>query len=480
MQQSRDPNGQSEQNGTHPTMWRTIHLLAAGTLVAALAPAALAQTPAAGVPGLTALPRLESVTPAGKQYGALQEVGTGKRFLPRGANFVRLTETPSAHHSTFEPGRYTNSEAERTLKRLHDDGYNTVRVFVDHGNVTDADTHKKPHGIGRGMTDTTPYYGPYLDNVASFVKLATKYQVRVMFSLDLFPQSKYYFDLVGNVDRKAVNMDGRNLNYLHPSYVLAKSTYLKNFAAGLKQRVGAELMSTVLAFQSDNEAYVVGDKAPYNKLSGKVTPLNGVTYDMADPTQRQQSADAAFVEYANRMVDAVHAIDPAALVTMGVFTFGAVHKPGPQGMPFYCTEAPCKPGDYRYPARPRSLTAWSRLSFLDVHMYPANKPGINDPYTLARNLETIEWSQVKGTVIVGEFGADKAFYQNNLTVAAARMRELQVGSCIRGFSGWLFWTSNVGDSETLRRFYSLYEGNNAINNQLKPTARPDPCSHTAS
>lgn len=455
-------------------MWRTI--VAAGALVATLAP-----QPAEAVPGgLTPLPRLESVTPAGKQYGALQERGTGRKFLPRGANYVRLTETPTAHHSTFEPGRYTDAEADRTLARLHKDGYNSVRVFVDHGNVTDADTHKKPHGIGRGMTDTTAYYGPYLDNVASFVKLATKHQIRVMFSLDLFPQSKYYYDLVGNVDRKAVNMDGRNLNYLHPSYVLAKTTYLKNFATGLKERVGADLMSTVLAFQSDNEAYVVGDKAPYNKLSGKVTPLNGVTYDMADPTQRQQSADAAFVEYANRMVDAVHSVDEEALVTMGVFTFGAVHKPGPRGMPFYCTTAPCPPGDYRYPARPRSLTAWSRLSFLDVHIYPANKPGINDPYTLARNLETIEWSTVKGAVIIGEFGADKAFYQNNLTLAGARMRELQVGSCLRGFSGWLFWTSNVGDSATLRRFYSLYEGNETINAQLKPTARPDPCGHTAS
>lgn len=460
-------------------MWRTTQLVAAA-LAAALVPAvALAHEtsppPAADV---APLPRLESFTPAGQQYGYLREVGTGRKFLPRGANWVRLAEKPSAYHSTFEPGRYTTAEAEQVLGTLRRDGYNAVRVFVDHGNVTDADTHKQPHGIGRGMTDTTPYHGPYVDNVASFVRLAAKHRIRVLFSLDMFPQSKYYFDIVGPVDRKAVNMDGRNLNYLHPTYVRAKTTYLRNFAAGLRERVGTSLMSTVLAFETDNEAYVVGDKAPYNKLSGTVKPLNGVTYDMADPAQRQQSADAAFVEYANRAVDAVRSVDKAALVTLGMFTYGAVHKPGPQGMPLYCTEAPCPAGDYRYPARPRSLSAWSKLSFLDVHIYPADKPGINSPYTLARNLETIEWSKVKGTVIIGEYGADKAFYQNNLTVAAARMREMQVGSCLRGFSGWLFWTSNVGDSELLRRFYSLYEGNNAINNQLRPTARPDPCSHT--
>ncbi len=463
-------------------MWLRTALLA--IMAAVLLPgSAAAYGPVGAAPAAVdpaALPRLRSVTPAGQQHGHLEEVATGRPFVPRGANFVRLSTSPSDHHSTFEPGRYTAGEADRELGRLAGDGYNAVRVFIDHGNVIDADTHGMPHGIGRGMTDTQPYYGPYLDNVADFVKRATRNRVRVMFSLDLFPQSKYYFDIVGHVDRPAVNMDGRNLNYLHPSYVRAKSTYLRNFAAGLQDRIGPELMSTVLAFGSDNEAFVVSNKAPYDKFSGKVTPLNGVTYDMSDPTQRQQSADASFVEYANRMVDAVHEVDPAGLVTMGMFTFGAVHKPGPQGMPIVCNSTSCPPegGNYRYPARPRSLSTWSRLSFLDIHIYPADKPHINDPYTLARNLQTIEWDKVGGTVIIGEYGADKRHYGQSLPAAAAAMREMQVDTCQRGFSGWLFWTSNVGDTPTLQNYYSLYEQNGVINNQLKPAARPNACSHT--
>jgi hypothetical protein len=455
-----------------------LSVLVPGSAAASLPvdPVAVGATVDAGVAAEVApLPRLRSVTLAGQQYGRLEEVATGRVFVPQGANYVRLTTTPSAHHSTFEPGRYTTAEAEQVLATLARDGYNAVRVFIDHGNATDADTHHMPHGIGRGMTDTQPYYGPYLDNVADFVRLATKHKIRVMFSLDLFPQSKYYYDIVGHVDRSAVNMDGRNLNYLHPTYVLAKSTYMRNFAAGLRERIGAELMSTVLAFGSDNEAYLVGDKAPYNKLSGEVTPLNGVTYQMSDPIQRQLSADASFVEYSNRMVRAVHAVDPAALVTMGMFTFGAVYKAGPQGMPHICNPDSCPPGEYRYPARPSALSAKSQLSFLDIHIYPADKKGVNEPYTLARNLETIEWDEVRGTVLIGEYGASKEHYKQDISAAAAGMREMQVATCQRGFSGWLFWTSNVGDTPALQTYYSLYEEEGAINDRLKPAGRPYVC-----
>lgn len=459
------------------TLRRAVRLAVALTLLAALTPATALAAAAEAAP----LPRLTSVTPEGEQYGHLGEVGTGKRFVPRGGNYVRLTTLdipePYDHHSTFEPGRYTGAEADRELADLQANGYNSVRVFIDHGNSADADTHGKPHGIGRGMSDDSPVYAPYMDNVADFLERATAHGIRVMYSMDLFPQNAYYFGIIGDVDRPAVNMDGRNLNYLHPKYVAAKQAYMRNFAIALKARVGAETLSTVLAYQSDNEAFVVGDKAPYDKKSGTVTPLNGVTYDMSDPTERQQSADASFVEYANRMVDSVHEVDPKALVTMGMFTYGAVHKPGPQGMPVTCVDDCSDQVDYRYPARPRSLSTHSRLSFLDIHIYPADKPGINQPYTLARNLETIEWSQVRGTVVVGEFGADKAHYKSDLNAAAAAMREMQVDTCQRGMSGWLYWTSNPADTPLLQRFFTLHEGTGEVNTQLNPKRRPDPCAH---
>ena len=426
------------------------------------------------------LPRLRPVTPPGQQYGYLQDVATGQRFTPRGANYVRLTTpgvpTPQyAYHSTFEPGRYTTGEAEGLMRALARDGYNAVRVFIDQGSVTDADTYGRPHGLGRGRSHDEPLYGPFMDNVADFVRRAASYGVRVMFSLDHVPQNAYYIRLIGHVDRAAANIDGRNLEYLHPSYVRAKEAYMTNFVTGLQDRIGTDLMSTVLAYETDNEAYVVGDKAPYNRMSGLVTTQDGLTYDMSDPVQRQQSADANFVVYANRMVDAVRRVDPEALVTMGAFTYGAVYKPGPQGMPVYCS-SDCRPGiDYRYPARFRSLSIWSRLSFLDLHIYPANKPGINDPYTLDRNLQTMEWNRIRGPVIVGEFGASRTFYNNDIIAAAYAMRDMQVGTCQRGMSGWLYWTYNAADTEPLRQFYTYADQRGAINGQLAPIVRPDPC-----
>lgn len=455
-------------------------LAVVGALLVALIGAAVigsGMTHAELVDSAAPLSRLRSVTPAGQQYGHLEEVGTGKRFTPRGANYVRLTEAglPAAYQSTFEPGRYTGAEVERMLAALARDGYNTVRVFIDQGNFRDSDTLGRPHGIGRGSAYDEPYHAPYLDNVADFVRRATTHRVRVMFSLDLYPQNAYYKRIVGPVNPKALNIDGRNLVYLYDGMARAKEAYLKNFVTGLKERVGAEGLATVLAYETDNEAHVVGDKAPYHRKSGTVRTLDGLTYDMSDPTQRQQSADANFVAYANRMVDAVHSVDPDALVTMGMFTYGAVYKPRPQGMPTYC-DTNCQPGvDYRYPARPRSLSHWSRLAFLDVHIYPADKPGINQPYTLARNLETIEWSHVKGTVIIGEYGATKARYQNNIRTAAYAMRDMQIESCRKGFSGWLFWTHDTADTATQRLFYHLGDGGGAINGQLAPIVRPDPC-----
>lgn len=425
------------------------------------------------------LPRLRSVTPPGEQFGHLEDYGAGATFVPRGVNYVRLAEAvtseQSTYQSTFEPGRYDAPAVEAMLAALERDGYNAVRVFIDQGHSRHSDVLGAPHGIGRGKTHDEPYYGPYLDNVADFVERAEAHGVRVMFSLDLFPQNAYYSRIVGPVDPGAINIAGRNLVYLHEGYVRAKEAYLRNFVTGLKERVGAKGLAAVLAYETDNEAHVTGAAAPYSRMSGTVRTMNGLTYDMSDPTQRQQSADANFVVYANRMVAAVQSVDPYALVTMGTFTNGAVFKTGPKGMPTYC-DGNCQTTiDYRYPARVRSLSAWSDLSFLDIHIYPADKKDVNSPYTLARNLETIEWNHVTGTVLIGEYGADKKRYNQDVRAAAYAMRDMQRETCARGFGGWLFWTFDTTETASQQTLFNLQHGGGAINGQLAPIVRPDPC-----
>lgn len=447
--------------------------------VTGLASSAAAVTESGPDTAAAALPRLRSVIPDGAQYGHLERADTGATFTPRGVNYVRLAEAVpsevSTYQSTFEPGRYDAPRADAMLASMRRDGYNTVRVFIDQGHSRHSDVLGAPHGIGRGKNHDEPYYAPYMDNVADFVRRAGSYGVRVMFSLDLFPQNAYYGRIVGPVDPAALNIAGRNLVYLHEGHVRAKEAYLRNFVTGLEERVGDAGLATVLAYETDNEAHVTGAAAPYNRMLGTVRTMNGRTYDMSDRTQRQQSADANFVGYANRMADAVHSVDPEALVTIGTFTNGAVYKTGPRGMPTYCDGNCQSTVDYRYPARIRSLAAWSRLDFLDVHIYPADKPGVNDPYTLARNLQTVEWDTVRATVLIGEFGATKAHFDNDIRAAAYGMRDMQVESCARGFSGWLFWTFDTTENVHQQGFYNFQDERGAVNGQLAPIVRPDPC-----
>ena len=115
--------------------------------------------------------------------------------------------------------------------------------------------------------------------------------------------------------------------------------------------------------------------------------------DMSDAGERQQCGDANVVHFANSITAAIKAIDPEAMVTVGMFTFNvrlssssppplpplslllyhlfifvfffsvsyiykqAVGKTGPQGF----LPIPGPKDDPRFPASPASLSIWSTL-----------------------------------------------------------------------------------------------------------------------
>ena len=112
---------------------------------------------------------------------------------------------------------------------------------------------------------------------------------------------------------------------------------------------------------------------------------------MSDAGERQQCGDANVVHFANSITAAIKAIDPEAMVTVGMFTFNvclssssssstsfspslsslhlcflfsvsyickqAVGKTGPQGF----LPIPGPKDDPRFPASPASLSIWSTL-----------------------------------------------------------------------------------------------------------------------
>lgn len=397
---------------------------------------------------------------------------TGSTFKPRGANYVRLRTTRSGitYHSTFEPGFYDAERARRTLDAMRSAGYNTVRVFIDAGGTDASD----PHGIGRGMGTADRVYGPYMDNVANFAAMAADRGIYVLPSLDHFPQNSHYWGIVGRTNgaEGTPNMAGRNLEYLDKGHVAAKAEYLREFAAALLARIGAHRASVILAYQSDNEVFFEANQAPYDEMSGTVTPLNGLTYDMADPAQRQQSADASLVEYSMRVRRGLLAGDPEGMLTMGFFTNHAVGKPGFNGFQTYCSTN-CQPGvDYRVPGRAAALSIYGVADFLDIHTYPDASP-----WNAASDLDTIERGLFERPFVIGELGALKSVYGGDIGRAAVAMRDAQVATCRLGAQGWLFWTWDT--HETLASqplFFHLDEAGGAINRQLAASARPDPCS----
>jgi hypothetical protein len=428
-------------------------------LVAAVPPASAAPAP---------LDRIDANTTT------LVNVVTGATFTPRGANYVRLAK--SSHdvvfHSNFEPGLYSTTDAQAVLDELKDAaGYNTVRVFVDPG-----DGHLD-HGLAADP-GTNGLNTQYMANVADFVLRAAAKGIYVLPTLSAFPFNQHYLDIVHATNGGGLNpaVSGVNRFYMDRGFIAAKAAYLQNFVADLESRLGDQ-RSAVLAYQIENEAFWDGAEKPLNTTSGLFTGPDGLSYDMADAGRRQQAADASMVVLTNRAVTAVRTSSPDAMVTMGFFTNHAVGKPGFTGFPVHCTTS-CDPTvDYRYPGRPASISTWSTVDFIDLHAYPQG-----GGYTLAGDLASSEVGLVGKPYVIGEFGAMKSVYQNNIVTAAFAMRDLQVASCTvgRGAKGWLFWTYDTDlvnpDLASQGLFYSLADNRGAINGVLAPVARPDPCS----
>ncbi|MEV0616747.1 hypothetical protein AB0I81_25750 [Nonomuraea sp. NPDC050404] len=404
------------------------------------------------------LPRIVS------RADGLYNEATGEAFVSRGANYTRLAKNSAGqvYHSTFEPSSYNRAKVLAFLDQMKHDGYNTVRVFIDHGTGTGE------HGMGRGLGTHDKAYGPYMDTFASFVTDAAARGIYTVPSLDGFPTNSYYWGIVGDEGgANPVNMDGRNLSYMEHGRVTAKVEYVTNFATALLERIGQQYGTAILAYQSDNEVFFESNKAPFNKMTGSVTPLNGVTYHMRERAERQQAANASLVEYSLRVKRGLDAVDPDALLAMGFFSYQAVGKNGPDGFAVHC-DTNCSPTtDYRYPVPAGTLSYWGAVDLLDLHMYQHHGAPVLDLHAMGDR---------KDPYIVGEFGAYKPHYGNDITKAAYAMRDLQRDMCRLDSSGYLFFAWDTYEPlASLDKFFQMTESGGAINGQLAPIVRPDPC-----
>jgi endo-1,4-beta-mannosidase len=181
-----------------------------------------------------------------------------------------------------------------------------------------------------------------------------------------------------------------------------------------------------------------------NLASGRVHTVNGQTYDLAVPDDRQRMMDENLVYWIDEMRAAIREIDPTALVTI---SFPAVVG-GPRLV------------------RPQVAIEDSTAAFVDLHMYLGLGTSL-DYYLRSFGYD----GDTERPVILGEYGAHRRGFPS-AEAAAEALRDLQAATCALGFDGWLLWTFDADKQTGL--YNGLSEGG-VIDRALAPVNRPDPC-----
>ncbi|MGB2819522.1 MAG: cellulase family glycosylhydrolase [Phycisphaerae bacterium] len=375
--------------------------------------------------------------------GRFVEKDSAKRFRPRGFNYIRLRPR---WHGTFAPKRYDSARAEAMLADLHRNGFNTVRVFIDPAARDGIVESAAAEGFSRA------YMGNFLD----LLTRARRHGVYVVASLLALPACKPYNAIVGR-DRRQFGHG--NEMYLDERFVRAKGRFVSDFVAAVKRR-DPGLLSTVLAYELDNETHFFADSGPFDEKQGTFK-WNGKSYDRSSSEDLQRLADAAVIRWADACVDAAGKVDPDAMVSVNVFTFAAVGRKGPNAL------RESKATDRRFPARPLAL-ARTKLSYIDIHFYPFR------PDTLERDLASIEFDRLREAcmaagkpLIMGEFGSFKKNHKT-LAEAAAAMKEHLARVRALGFEGFLYWTYDTDEQPYL---WNAKSGKGEIFEVLREAAR---------
>jgi hypothetical protein len=362
---------------------------------------------------------------------------TGRKFIPRGNNYVRLGPqtkmdgSPTFGHSLFDPGKFDSGRVGNDLAKMHADGYNVVRVFLS------------PDTMG---TPTGGFSAKYMDNIGKFLELAGQNQIYVMFTLDWIPGGKY--GAILNEDC-CTTFTSMNANYLPPAGLRANKVFFQDFAATLI-RMGAPT-EYIFSYQLRNEMFYDADQPPLSFSSGTVKTANGKTYDMANKEDKQKMIEENNIYWLDSIRSAILAVDPTVLVSVGLFV---PHDPNPAriGDPRLVVSGP---------------VIWqSTLDFIDLHAYPGFE------LNLRQHVENFGINEMQEKpIVMGEFGGEISRF-GSITDAAYAFRDWQVESCQYGFDGWIFWT---WDTDEQPDFFNALMLDGAINGILAPVIRPDPC-----
>ena len=359
---------------------------------------------------------------------------TGEKFTPRGANYVFVPYNGASVTELLKVGIYDPERTRRDFGDLADNGYNTVRVFLDHCNA----------GPGCIGDDDNQGLNPaYVDNIADMLAAAREAGLYILFTSNDLPDQGGYSEQA-NAQAGPDFAGYRNSYYLTPGAVEATRRYWRDLLTGLNARAAAT--DRVLGWQLLNEQWMFIDQPPLSLTAGTVETTTGA-YDMSDPEQKRRMVSDGLIYYIAQVKEEILTHDPSALVTMGFFAPGAA--PG-----WYIDTAP--------------LLAGADLDFFDFHAYPGRQT--LDELTPAFGMDGYNAKPI----ILGEFGAFRHIYPA-ITSAGRAVANWQAESCADGFDGWLYWTYYPAGARAGDNTWGLLDESRFLLNLLAPATHPDPC-----
>jgi F5/8 type C domain len=368
---------------------------------------------------------------------------TGEKFVPRGNNYNEIKPVLDPIYGsteldvTLSTGYYDRVAARQDLQRMHDLGYNLVRIMPEtcaaSGCITAQHTKIRPD---------------YIANMVDFLKLAKEYGIYVWISSNTLPDVGYYL----NRSYTAINdtWDGGNIAFLHPLGVAVYKEYFHDLITALIQ--GGAPLDAIFSYELRNEQAYDGWLPPLTLKSGLVTTANGQTYDMSQPDDKLHMMNEGLVYWVDQMTQTIHELDPTALVSIGFFPPNDPH-------------AWMAPDDLRL-VHSHDVIWNSTADFFDVHPWPGGLtfPEYVDNFGFAGMEEK--------PIVMGEMTAFKQLGFDTPVAAAQALHDWQIKSCDYGVDGWLVWTWNAFAQTDL---WPATAGNGEIAQVLAPNARPDPC-----
>ncbi|GAB4489946.1 MAG: hypothetical protein Fur0016_17540 [Anaerolineales bacterium] len=334
-------------------------------------------------------------------------------------------------HSLFDPGKYNSLRVSGDLAKMHNDGYNVVRVFLS------------PDTMGSASGGFSP---AYIKNIVEFLKFAKTNKMYVMFTLDWLPGGKWGEILNADFCDTFALM---NANFLPSAGLKANEIFFQDFAIELI-KLGAPT-EYIWSYQLRNEMFYDMDQPPLSFTSGMVTTANGKTYDMSSADDKKRMIEENNVFWLDSVRAAILEVDPTALVSVGFF-----HPQLPNRS---------RVGDPRYVVSEPAMRQ-SQIDFVDLHAYPGFE------LNLKQHVENFGVNGMEEKhIIMGEFGGEISRF-SSIQDAANRFVKWQVESCSYGFDGWIFWTWDLTEQPD---FFNALMQEGAINGVLAPVIRPNPC-----